>query len=322
MTLILNCLTDDYVLQVSDRRLTFLGGPRSGQVMDDDRNKAVVWNGIIAFAYTGVTPVDDESTDVWLTRTLIDAAKAGLPPELPSLLSYVRDSATNAFARLARLHGRTFPHAFVGVGWAKIRPRDRPNDQGQILPLICSISNALDETGNWLAHAQPTFTWRGHAVPGSSTLLHFSSAGQPLDTAHANRIQRELRRVIKGGTGPRSATRFLVEAVRSVARRNKTVGANLMVTCLPRKPAERAILGEQSISLVSASPDLETNSFQYMSARTTVGYGPHCIFGTQYIGDMKIDAPAGVDPTTGKINLTSGSVQICMQLPDPPKWRR
>jgi hypothetical protein len=322
MTLILNCLTADYVLQVSDRRLTFLGGPRSGQVMDDDRNKAVVWNGMIAFAYTGVTPIDDESTDIWFTRTLLDAAKAGLPPELPPLLSYLSDSATRAFARLTRLKGRTFRHAFVGVGWAKISPLDQPSDQGQFLPLICSISNAIDEDGNWLPEAQPSFTWRGHAVAGSGTLLHFSSAGQPLDTAHTNRIQRELRRVIKGGAGPRSATCFLVEAVRSVARRNKTVGSNLMVTCLPRKPAERAILGERSISLASASPNLESNSFQYMSARTTVGYGPHCIFGTQYMGDMKIDAPAGVDPTTGKINLTSGSIQICTQLPDPPKWRR
>src|SRR5262245_37528625 len=142
MTLILSCLTNDYVLQVSDRRLTFLGGPRSGQVMDDDRNKAVVWNSIIAFAYTGVTPVDDERTDIWLTRTLIDAAKAGLPPDLPSLLSFLRDSATNAFARLTTLHGRTFHHTFVGVGWAQLRPRDQPSDQGQILPFICSISNA------------------------------------------------------------------------------------------------------------------------------------------------------------------------------------
>ena len=315
MTLILNCLTDDYVLQVSDRRLTFAGGSRSGQVMDDDRNKAVVWNGIIAFAYTGVTPVDDENTDIWLTRTLIDAAKAGLSLELPPLLSFLRDSATSAFARLARLHGRTFHHTFVGIGWAQ-------RDQGQILPFICSISNELDENGSWLAQAQTTFNWRGHAVSGSDTLLQFSSAGQPLDTAHVNRIQRELRRVIKGGAGPQSATRFLVEAVRSVARRNKTVGSNLMVTCLPRKPAERAILGERSISLASASPKLEFNSFQYMSDRTTVSYGPHCIFGTQYIGDMKIDAPAGIDPTTGKINLASGSVQVCTQLPDPPKWRR
>jgi len=290
--------------------------------MDDDRNKAVVWNGIIAFAYTGVTPVDDESTDIWLTRTLLDAATTGLHPELPPLLSFLRDSATSAFARLTTLHGRTFHHAFVGVGWAQLQSRDQPSDQGQILPFICSISNALDENGNWLAQAQTTFTWRGQAVSGSDTLLHFSSAGQPLDAVHANRIQRELRRVIKGGAGPRSATRFLVEAVRTVARRNKTVGSNLMVTCLPRKPAERAILGERSSSLVSASPDLASNSFQYVSSRTTVGYGPHCIFGTQYIGDMKIDAPAGINPATGNINLTSGSVQVCMQLPDPPRWRR
>jgi len=319
MTLILNSLTDSYALQVSDRRLTFLGGPKSGQIMDDDRNKAVVWNGTLAFAYTGIASVDDESTDIWLARTLINAVKIGVPSELPPILSYVGDAATKAFSRLTKLYGKTYLHAFVGVGWGKVRRLEKPEDQAQTLPLFCSIS---DENGQWLSVAQPSFKWRGQVLSGSGGLLHFSTAGQPITMEHGKQVERELRRVIKRGAGPQSAEYFLVEAVRSVARKNKTVGSNLMVTCLPRKPAERALAGDNSISLQFASPNLETNSFQYMSETRTIGYGPHCIFGTQYMGDMKIEAPAGIDPKTGKLNFTGGSVQICTQLPDPPKWRR
>jgi hypothetical protein len=277
---------------------------------------------MLAFAYTGVGLVNDESTDIWLTRTLIDAAKAGLPSQLPPILSYVSDVATKAFSRLTKRYGKTYCHAFVGVGWAKVRQIEEPEDQAQILPLFCSISNALDETGHWLSVAQPTFKWQGHAVPGSDTLLHLSTAGQPIAMEHGHQIERELRRVIKGGAGPQSAAHFLVEAVRSIAKRNKTVGSNLMVTCLPRKPAERAFAGDHSISLQFASPNLETNSFQYVSETRTIGYGPHCIFGRQYMGDMRIEAPAGIDRKTGTLNFTGGSVQICTQLPDPPKWRR
>jgi len=265
--------------------------------------------------------VDDEDTDIWLTRALMDAAKAGLPPELPSVLSYVSDAATKAFSRLAKLYGKTYQHAFVGVGWGKVRDLDLPQDQGHILPLFCSISNALDEDGQWLSVAQPAFTFRGHAAPGSGTLLHFTSAGQPLEMAHGKQVERELRRIIKGGAGPQSAARFLVEAVRSVAKRNKTVGSNVMVTCLPRKPAERAFAGDHLISLDFSSPNLEANTFQYVSEKTTIGYGPHVIFGTQSMGDMKIEAPAGIDPKTGKLDFTGGSFQMCTQLPDPPKWR-
>jgi hypothetical protein len=194
-----------------------------------------------------------------------------------------------------------------------------PEDQAQILPLFCSISNALDENGYWLSVAQPTFKWRGHAVPGSDTLLHLSTAVQLITMEHGKQIERELRRVIKGGAGPQSAAHFLVKAVRSVAKKNETVGSNLMVTCLPRKPAKRAFAGDHSISWKFASPNLETNSFQYVSEKTTIGYGPHCIFGTQYVGDMRIEAPAGIDPKTGKLDFTGGSVRICTQLPDPPK---
>jgi len=39
MTLVLSCITQGFVVQVSDRRFTWFNGPNAGQVADDNRNK-------------------------------------------------------------------------------------------------------------------------------------------------------------------------------------------------------------------------------------------------------------------------------------------
>ena len=71
MTLILTCLTDDCVYQVSDRRLTSFDPPRAP--IDDEANKALIVGGRVAFGYTGISKVNGEKTDHWLTRTAASA---------------------------------------------------------------------------------------------------------------------------------------------------------------------------------------------------------------------------------------------------------
>src|SRR6266536_1802151 len=74
MTLILTCLTTDFVLQASDRRLTFADGPSRGKIKDDGRTKAVVLANAAAFAYTGLAEVGPEArTDYWLLDVLTAA---------------------------------------------------------------------------------------------------------------------------------------------------------------------------------------------------------------------------------------------------------
>lgn len=58
MTLILSVLTQENVVQVSDRRLTWISGPKKGEVADDSSNKIVLFEQRMAFGYTGLTEVD------------------------------------------------------------------------------------------------------------------------------------------------------------------------------------------------------------------------------------------------------------------------
>jgi len=67
MTLILTCLTQDYILQVADRRVTLA----DGTLKDDDTNKAVFYCGgyaaaNFAVAYTGPDEMEGESTAEWI----------------------------------------------------------------------------------------------------------------------------------------------------------------------------------------------------------------------------------------------------------------
>jgi hypothetical protein len=56
VTQILSCLTRDYVLQVSDRRLTYLCRDGTLKLDEDDQTKAIVVNRALIFAYA-VCPV-------------------------------------------------------------------------------------------------------------------------------------------------------------------------------------------------------------------------------------------------------------------------
>ena len=62
MTFVLSCVTPEYVYQVSDRRLTWLNGAQRGHVVDDERNKSVLVDGRIAFAYTGLAEIGADHT--------------------------------------------------------------------------------------------------------------------------------------------------------------------------------------------------------------------------------------------------------------------
>jgi len=67
MTLILSCLTERFVLQVSDRRLTNVVG---GRAVPGEFNKAVGFTNKVTFAYTGLAEIDGEDTDEWLANAL------------------------------------------------------------------------------------------------------------------------------------------------------------------------------------------------------------------------------------------------------------
>jgi hypothetical protein len=66
MTLILNSISRDSVVQVSDRCITW----GNAKVAPHDRNKVVLFGPVVAFSYTGTAKIQDIWTDLWLAREL------------------------------------------------------------------------------------------------------------------------------------------------------------------------------------------------------------------------------------------------------------
>jgi hypothetical protein len=66
MTQILTCVTPTLIVQLSDRRLTWLSGPDRGTVADDNRNKMTVVCNRLTIAYSGLAEVQTRPTDEWI----------------------------------------------------------------------------------------------------------------------------------------------------------------------------------------------------------------------------------------------------------------
>jgi len=61
MTLVLSLATPDYVVQVSDRRLT----DPTGKTVNENSNKSVLLTNRMAFGYTGLARLAGQSHLIW-----------------------------------------------------------------------------------------------------------------------------------------------------------------------------------------------------------------------------------------------------------------
>lgn len=216
MTLVLSCLTQEYVVQVSDRRLTFID---DGTVKDDDTNKAVVFCGHIAFGYTGLDKLDGVPTDHWLMRVL------GNGPQSPlsEVNGRVESAATTAMASVP-LEPQHKRQAFAAAGWAH-------RAAFGLQPLAFCTSNFQDKSGHWSPLASRTFSTRYTGLRPTAT-FQIAEAGQRLHPPELSDLKAKLRRQIRAG--PAAAIMLLAQAIRTVASRNQMVGKKLMAVSLPK----------------------------------------------------------------------------------------
>lgn len=147
MTLIISCVTTSHVVQVSDRRLTWLTGSNSGQMADDNRNKALVICNRLVMAYTGLAEITGSKTDEWL----LDVASEIIPYNPQRVCETVAERAAEEFRRV-RLSSTKKRHAFLVSGWAKLNSRD-----ARLTPFVSAISNALDDQWHWISEAEDIF---------------------------------------------------------------------------------------------------------------------------------------------------------------------
>jgi len=234
VTLVLSLITESWAIQVSDRRLVWLGTNNKVVRRDDERNKAVVWCSRLAFAYTGLAELGPkrEATDEWLARELASWwGEAGPGPHgQDAVVAAIAERASAAMKRPRIARGippHMRRHAFIGTGWARF------DGKGEMVPYIVHINN-FPPGSDPDAPANDEFGVSVQHLPEGEGSIFLNWMGQELDES-----ERELLEELRRGD-PRSreygihAAEVMVEVVRSVARRNELVGHGLLVNSLPR----------------------------------------------------------------------------------------
>ena len=264
MTLVLSCLTRDYLFQVSDRRLVKVfrkGGIEIAEIAEDNANKNVFYFGSIAFSYTGLAEIEGKGTDDWLLDIL--------PESFEQTARVIVERATEAFRNI-NLPSVNKRHAFVGVGWLSNKKG------GPVVPTFVSISNFQGPDGEHLSSAGDKFTAYGWNLPDNKSFLVFP-VGQPIPTPQFEALQKSIKTAVKRKKGPTAILGCLVAAMRETAQNNDKVGKNFLALCLPKAAA-----GKQGIAnpFVERKIQHEENTFLYFPFDAVDGvlYGPSCKF--------------------------------------------
>jgi hypothetical protein len=256
MTLILSALTQDYVVQVSDRQLS-VGGKR----IEPPTNKSVIFCGHIAYGYTGQAFIENKTTELWLVDVL-----AGAQSQSPTqALEAIASRATDAFRRSSQLRNKR--HAFVGVGFGSI--------SNQLRPLLCVISNYTDTQDRQAGGVRDTFTYDCTMLDPRNSFYLFP-AGQRLHESEVGAFIANARSVVKRADAPAMAE-LLVRKVREVADRTETVGKDVMITIFPK-----SVVPFSSIA-TSFEPKTLTDqaTFRYRPSddRSDIFYAPAIVCG-------------------------------------------
>lgn len=222
MTLIQTLLTPEFVIQVSDRRLSY-----KGEIRDDSYNKAVSWCGMAAVGFTGgFAHVDyrlKESVTNWIAGRLASQETVG--SGVDSLDSGMRE----LFAKLSKW--RKFPDLRLTIAMVGIAP-----DYGNAF--LRGLSNFEDGERIFQKPSEAeVFRW-GYDVPLHGTQCFYTTAGAYLGRDF-NRADegRKLAQIAQMG-GINNAARYMVQIQRRVARKEKsngknTVGEDAMVVSIP-----------------------------------------------------------------------------------------
>ncbi len=224
MTLVLGCLTRDYAIQVSDRRIM-----RGSEVIDDHRNKGVLVQGTVAYSYSGLAEIDGVRTDIWLANVIADirypqALFEVVAQKLVDTVNY--QPITNKDKRLA----------IIGIGWmtpAEMRGKP-PGTEYQVEPCQILITNAVDDDGKWSHEASDSFYVTDRGLVNGMAIFIPTPIGAPVPHDQFNLLCKSLRHAQRKNYTPEELARIIARCIRAVAEKDDRVGKNLLVQVVPR----------------------------------------------------------------------------------------
>jgi hypothetical protein len=264
MTLVLTCLSPKYVIQVSDRRLTWLTGPNKGKEADDKTNKAVVACNRLVVGYSGLAKIGGQKTDDWILAVVSSVT----PYSVERIKKTLAERATKSFEKI-KFPSKQKRHAFMISGWARFDSRDAP-----LTPFVSIISNAHDfASPKWLDEAQNEFKTGFTALGNRPYFL--AAVGQPIKTATLNRLNRQIFAYVSRERGPEAYIQLLASAIRETAGYFESVGKNLMAVSLPAAAAKPGGSMAMTIPLGGQLPATEPLALYLPDGDDPMVYGPH-----------------------------------------------
>ncbi len=233
MTMILTCLTKDYVVQASDRRLTRIMDGKV-ELFKDQSNKALVYANHFVFAYTGKAQLGLTPTIDWAAQKLSE--KDALENAVYHLKDRANDVMKNWYSN--RSLGEVMV-GFVGAGFAEMKERGR----WFLKPLRIMISNFTEKNGMWV----PVKEFKVDYEPLQAGQKHrLFVSGRPLSKERQNALNKILRWCLRNKRAQRPETigRFLAREILNAAETDECIGKNIMCTFVPRE-----FINDGSISL-------------------------------------------------------------------------
>ncbi|SRR6266567_39330 len=234
MTMILTCLTKDFIVQASDRRLVYR---RAGKIIykEDDRNKALIYDNHTVFAYTGLATLSNRKFAIdWAAGRLAQQAN------LHDAMGYLCECAT----KLMEIHPlSSYPDdqrrlGFVGAGFINhVEAAKTTRRPGYLI-----ISNFMNHEGEPQPPPYNTFkAYYNLPFPVDEPTFKLFRAGQPLEEDGEKQLNRMLRRYFQkkqNRVQPETIGRLLTCAIQETAAINKKVGKNIICTFVPREYRE------------------------------------------------------------------------------------
>lgn len=223
MTLVLSFLSRDFVVQASDRRVTFVG---TGEVAEDQYNKAVFFCGHSAWAFTGAAKMGSYRTPDWISNTLSKAT---------SYQDGVEELRSRATTRLRNVASPHKSLALLAVGFASQRLENDEWRECERFPILTVISNFHDDALSPVHPPSNEFNVQSFSLPSVESFLLFQ-AGCSLSHSRYHRLIRLLATALKRGAGGQVVARLLCRAVREGHDDDPQgpVGRNVMCTVVSR----------------------------------------------------------------------------------------
>jgi hypothetical protein len=231
MTLILNCITRDYAIQVSDRRLTV----GKGKQVTNEANKVVLWGGRMSLAYTGIAELGAKRDfPAWPDGVARSPLLAHTDIWMTEILSGTRNlkEATDILEQAAAREVTKFPEqycrqAFAGILWGAWRAAP-----DTLLPAVVVVSNYINSRGQ-IRELPGTFA-TDVTLLDPKELVYILPIGQVPSESYMADVNRKVRRAVAKKVAPHEVATLLAQAVIGKSGSGSTVGDSLMVVILPK----------------------------------------------------------------------------------------